>query len=140
MTTILCALLIIIFSLIAILHFYWAAGGSWGATAAVPTNEKGERFLNTGPISSVVVGVGLLGFAFYYMLPVISLQILPTGVLKVFGWIIPAIFFIRAIGEFRYVGLFKKLKTSTFAVQDTKYFTPLCLLISALGFAIKLLN
>lgn len=136
MTTILSFLLILIFFLIALLHFYWAAGGRWGANAAAPTNKKGEKLLNTGPIPSLVVGIGLLLFAFYYL----PIQLLPVEAYQVIGWIIPSIFLVRAIGEFKYVGLFKKLKTSVFAIHDTKYFTPLCLVISSLGFAVRLLN
>jgi hypothetical protein len=133
-------LLSIIFLLIAALHFYWAAGGRWGVDAAAPVNEQGQKFLNTGTIPSIIVGSGLLLFASYYALPLIAFQILSPKILQVIGWIIPAIFLIRAVGDFRYVGLMKKLKTSRFAVQDTKYFTPLCLLIAALGFIVKLLN
>lgn len=141
MAATLCAiLLIIIFFLIAVLHFYWAVGGRWGSDAAAPTNEQGQKFLNTGTIPSILVGIGLLLFASYYALPLTTFQRIPAGVFRVMGWIIPAIFLIRAIGDFRYVGLMKKLKTSYFAVQDTKYFTPICLLIAGLGITVKLLT
>lgn len=133
-------LLIIIFFLIALLHFYWAAGGRWGSDAAAPTNEQGQKFLNTGTIPSILVGIGLLLFASYYALPLTTFQLMPAEVFRVMGWIIPIIFLIRAIGDFHYVGLFKKLRTSRFAVQDTKFFTPLCLLIAGLGFTIIIRN
>jgi hypothetical protein len=72
-------------------------------------------------------------FTSYYL-------ILPSGMLASIGWIIPAIFLIRAIGDFKYVGFTKKVKSSTFAELDTKFFSPLCLVIAALGFAIEFLN
>lgn len=126
-------ILVIIFSTIAMLHFYWAMGGRWGIEQSAPLNEQGQKFLNTGIVSCLVVAVGLVLFAVYYL-------ILPSGMLAVTGWIIPSIFLIRAIGDFRYVGFTKKVKNSRFAELDTKFFSPLCLIISALGFVVKLLS
>ncbi|TKI67695.1 DUF3995 domain-containing protein [Lysinibacillus mangiferihumi] len=40
------------------------------------------------------------------------------------------IFLIRAIGDFKYVGFFKKIKHSQFARNDTWLYSPLCLFIS----------
>ena len=37
----------------------------------------------------------------------------------------------RAIGEFKYVGFFKRVRGSRFATLDTFVFSPLCLLLSA---------
>ena len=49
------------------------------------------------------------------------------------GWVIPIIFLLRAIGEFKYVGIFKRVKKTKFGRFDTKLFSPLCLIISILG-------
>lgn len=125
-------LLIIMFTAIALLHFYWAVGGRWRIEHAAPVNEQGKRFLNRC-VPSLVVGTGLLLFAAYYF-------ILPVGIFSIVGWIIPAIFLIRAIGDFRYIGFTKKVKISRFAELDTKFFSPRCLVIAALGFTVKLLN
>ena len=56
------------------------------------------------------------------------------------GWIISILFFIRAIGDFKYVGFFKKVKQTTFGEMDTTYFSPLCLVISMVGILIETLN
>ena len=37
----------------------------------------------------------------------------------------------RAIGEFKYVGFFKKVRGSKFARMDTLLYSPVCLLLSA---------
>jgi hypothetical protein len=34
---------------------------------------------------------------------------------------------IRAIGDFKYVGFFKRIKNTPFARYDTQYYAPLCL-------------
>jgi hypothetical protein len=126
-------ILIVIFSVLAGLHLYWAAGGRWGIEHAAPVNERGKKFLNTGVAACLIVAAGLALFGAYYL-------ILPSGMLAIMGWIIPFIFLIRAIGDFRYVGFSKKVKSSTFAELDTKFFSPLCLMIAALGITIKLFS
>jgi len=37
----------------------------------------------------------------------------------------------RAIGEFKYVGFFKRVRGSRFATLDTFVYSPLCLLLAA---------
>ena len=43
-----------------------------------------------------------------------------------------AVFFLRALGDFKYIGFFKKIRNTSFAKSDTWFFSPLCLLISLL--------
>lgn len=38
-------------------------------------------------------------------------------------------FIVRAIGDFKYVGFFKKIYNSSFASLDTRYFSPLILVL-----------
>ena len=45
------------------------------------------------------------------------------------GIFLSIIFTIRAIGEFNAVGFFKKIRDTEFAIYDTKYFSPLCLIL-----------
>lgn len=47
-------------------------------------------------------------------------------------WIVVGIFIVRAIGDFKYVGFFKKIKHTAFGQNSTKYYSPLCLIISIL--------
>jgi hypothetical protein len=44
--------------------------------------------------------------------------------------VLVAVFAIRALGDFKYVGFFKKVKNTDFAINDTKYFTPLCAFVA----------
>ncbi len=127
----------IIFFVLSIIHFNWARGGTWGFDNALPTNEKGERVLNPRKIDSLIVGLGLLVFSLFY-LHLSGLIILPLIELvsKYLKWIIPSIFILRAIGDLRYVGLFKKVKNTNFGRFDTYYFTPLCFIVGILGYLI----
>ena len=130
-------ILAIVFLSIALIHFNWVRGGTWGFDNALPSNEKGERLFTPLKIHSLIVGIGLLTFSFFYinMSNVVTLP-LPESITKYIKWIIPSIFIIRAIGDFRHVGLFKKVKNTNFSLYDTKYFTPLCIIIGVLGYIV----
>jgi hypothetical protein len=136
--TVLALLLFGIFLVLALLHFNWALGGEWGFDNALPTNENGDRLLNPRKVDSLVVGLGLLAFAMFYLLQsgIIRLA-LPEWIIQYGGWLIPLIFILRAIGDFKYVGFFKKIKQTPFGQMDTKYFSPLCLLIGVLGIILQ---
>lgn len=134
-------LLSIIFTTLGIIHFNWVLGGTFGFSASLPTKETGERVLNPKKMDSAVVGTGLLAFGFFYLIKsgIIS-YVLPEWIMNYSGWIIPIIFLLRAIGEFKYVGFFKSVKTTEFGKIDTKLFSPLCLIIGILGILIQLLK
>jgi hypothetical protein len=133
--------LVLIFISISFLHIYWAAGGRWAIDSVVPTNEQGERMLKTGVASCLVVAVGLLMFATYYLAQARFIQVeLPVIISNTGGWIISSIFLLRAIGDFKYVGFTKKIKNTTFARLDTAYFAWLCLLIAVLGILVKVFS
>lgn len=137
---ILSTILTLIFLFLAGVHFNWALGGTWGFENAIPTNENGEKILNPKRIDCVIVGIGLTVFSFYYLLQLNLFSIeLPSLILTIFGWIIPVIFLLRAMGDFKYFGFFKKVKTTTFGKLDSKYFSPLCLVVGVIGLVIQLL-
>lgn len=129
-------LLSMIFLLLGIIHLNWAIGNTWGLDKALPTDDNGNIILQPSTAITLVVALGLMAFAaFYFINP-------QPGNQKnwIFEWgrlIIPAIFILRAIGDFKYVGLFKKIKQTTFGKMDSKFYTPLCILIGAIGLMIR---
>lgn len=48
--------------------------------------------------------------------------------------LVAVIFLLRAIGDFRYIGLIKRRKQSLFALWDIRLYTPLCLILAATHF------
>jgi hypothetical protein len=58
----------------------------------------------------------------------------PDWILKIGLWIIPIIFSLRAIGDFKYIGFFKQVKATEFARLDTVFYSPLCVMIALIGF------
>ncbi|WP_218962179.1 DUF3995 domain-containing protein [Sphingobacterium sp. 1.A.4] len=128
-------LLILIFLFISGLHIYCAFGGRWGSSAVFPTKDDTIEPKMPGPVPTLIVALGLFGFALIILLnimdhnlPIWVDNICKYGILAIIG-----IFLFRAIGDFRYVGLFKKYRNTKFGVNDSKYYTPLCLFIAFLG-------
>lgn len=130
MTTILALANALIFALLGGLHLYWMLGGKWGLALALPTNPGGggERTMNPGPLACLAVALGLLGFAAYHVSLAIGFaQGRPPLANKWVIWGIAGIFLLRAVGDFRYVGFFKKIKDTEFGRMDTRWYVPLCL-------------
>ena len=126
---------ILILLAISGIHFFWAFGGHWGADAAIPTNKEGKIMLSPDVFATLIVAFGVLAMALLHLekVQIISLPI-PNWINTYGLKIIAGIFLIRAIGEFRYVGFFKKIKNTKFANLDTKYYSPLCLILSINAF------
>ena len=113
-------------------HLYWAAGGTIGKGAAVPS-LNGEPALSPGVLGTVMVGVGLFAAAALVMVTAIgsAARVLEMP-LRVGTGLIGLVFAARAIGDFRYVGFFKRVRDSEFARRDTYVYSPLCLLLAVL--------
>lgn len=133
-------ILSLIFFILGIIHLNWLIGGTFGFDESLPTKETGERVLNPKKFDSAIVGLGLMCFAFFYLIKadLINLDI-PHWILKYGSWLIPAIFILRAVGEFKYVGLFKKIKHTSFGELDTKFYSPLCAFIGIIGILMQIL-
>ncbi|CAA9203110.1 hypothetical protein FLA105534_04434 [Flavobacterium bizetiae] len=131
--------LFLIFTVLSAIHFYWGFGGKWGSHAVVPTKENGVAVFIPRKVSTFVVAIGLLCFGLFYLIKYDFIGVNLSKWLDESGfWIIASIFIIRAIGDFNYVGLFKKHKSSKFALNDAKYYTPLCLVITVLTLLLEL--
>ncbi|MBL6448011.1 DUF3995 domain-containing protein [Fulvivirga sp. 29W222] len=127
-----------ILSLLGALHIYWAFGGNWAAKNVLPRTQNGELLFVPRTIDCIVVAAGLLAFASFFMIySFIPVPSLPKWLITNGLWFIGAIFTIRAIGDFRYVGFMKKIKNNTFASLDTKYYSPLCLYLGLSSFLIN---
>lgn len=142
MTTVLAISLILLFLFLSFLHMYWAAGGKWGSGAVIPTKDHHTKVMMPGAIPTLTVAFGLLFFGGVVFLNAFdtSLNTLPgVSLIRKYGLgLIAAIFILRAVGDFNYVGFFKKVRNTAFARNDTRYYSPLCLLIGALSITLEL--
>lgn len=136
MTTTIAIILFLVFLFLSSIHFYWAFGGQWGKDAAVPTKDSNIKVFEPGLLSTLIVAIGLLFFGLIVLKAAKEFNLSPfhwPALLSKYGpWTIAGIFSIRAIGDFKYVGFFKKHRHTKFAKNDTKYYSPLCLIIGIL--------
>ena len=120
-----------VFALLALWHFYMAFATSAGAHGAVPSVDGKPLFVPTRG-ATIAVGVALLLFA---ALVLATAGIIPAGVPQVaLPWLCYLLalgLFGRAVGEFRYVGFFKRVRGTTFARLDTWAYSPLCVVLGA---------
>jgi len=122
-------------------HFYWFFGGKWGGEKVIPSKDNTSNSHKIPKFATLIVALVLLLFGLSYLLKAGLITIhVPSWFINYAYWFIPAIFTLRAIGEFNYVGFFKKIKHTEFAKADTKLFSPLCLGIGIAGFLIQLLS
>ena len=124
----------IIFSALSLLHVYWAFGGTWAFEHSAPeelmSKFRDPEYKTRTLLATLAVAFGLLIFAVITASnsPVINFGLKPAwvdgGTLA-----IAAIFLLRAMGDFRLVGFFKKEKNTGFAEADSKVYSPLCLFL-----------
>ncbi|MCA8201958.1 DUF3995 domain-containing protein [Burkholderia sp. AU33545] len=115
---------------IAIVQVYWAFGGRFGKRAAIP-EQDGVPLLRPTMLGTLAVATALLAGA--------------CAVASRAGWLWPnlypgaialaivalaLIFAVRAVGDFRYVGFFKRVRGSRFAQMDSLCYSPLCVALS----------
>lgn len=119
---------------LSLLHTYWGFGGRWGWSEALPERD-GVKVLKPHAFDCFMVAVGLALFAGLHLHRIGWLPIhLPNWITQYGLWIAGALFLVRIIGDFRYVGLFKRVRDSRFAYLDTRFYIPLCLVLSVNAF------
>ena len=122
----------LIFLIISGFHFYWAFGGKFGSRAVIP-EISGIAVFKPSIVATVFVALAMLVGAWlsWTSEPKAGNLILIYGNLA-----IGIVMLVRAVGDLKYVVFFKKIKGTTFAQNDTRYYSPLCLLISLNAFYI----
>ncbi|USB33538.1 DUF3995 domain-containing protein [Paenibacillus sp. YPG26] len=115
--------------ILSALHIYWICGGRWGAAGAIPS-RGGEPLFRPSAVSTGVVAI-LLALAAWLVLELEAIKpvLFPEALLWIGGWLLGAVFTLRAIGDFRWVGFFKKEKGTVFARLDSRFYSPLCLFL-----------
>jgi hypothetical protein len=121
---------------IGALHIYWALRGTAGNVTAgnsVVPEVGGRPAFTPGPASTLGVAA-LLAIA----AALVALQ----GKLFVIGGLSPALIRVgalgvavvlaaRGVGDFRLVGLFKRVRGTRFARLDSRVYSPLCFALAA---------
>lgn len=142
-TTILTSITITFFILCGILHLYWFLGGKTFFKNSLPTRNDGSRVISPSKFSILIVTCGFFSCALLLMASIKIINItayIPSFLIHYFIITLSIIMFIRAIGDFKYIGIFKKVKNTDFAFFDTRLYIPLCLFIGVLLLSIFLLQ
>jgi hypothetical protein len=128
-------LLIAVFTGLSLMHGYWLFGGRVGLRAAIPEID-GKPVFQPSTLSTLVVAIGLALCA-VVIAATAGIFRLPLSH-AVLAWLTRAlavVLLVRAIGDFRLVGFFKRIRHSRFARLDTALYLPLSLAL-AIGSAL----
>jgi Protein of unknown function (DUF3995) len=113
-----------VFAALSGLHVYWAVGGTSGSVAVIPTVE-GRATLSPSAFATWVVAFLLALSALLLVGGVAGWE--PTWLFRVGCAGLGLVMLARAVGDFRTVGFFKRVRDTAFARNDTRFFAPLCL-------------
>lgn len=128
----------LIFMTLGIIHISWVMGAKFALSASLPTKLNGKRLFNPTKVQTAFVVTLLITCGYFYFLKSgLTAYGLPDWMMTCGSWIIPMVFLLRAIGEFKYIGLFKRVRDTTFGKWDTYFFSPLCLGIAIVGLLIN---
>jgi hypothetical protein len=125
------ALTATLFVVLSLWHFYMAGRPMSGESAAVPS-AGGKPLFVPSKRSTLAVGIVLALFAGLVATTAGFVSVgLPQVILVWLSYALAAGLLLRAIGEFKYLGFFKRVRDSQFARMDTWVYSPLCLLLAA---------
>lgn len=113
---------------IGCLHVYWAFGGTWGSNKALPKGTTMEQQPVFVPSKMATLAVAFLLFLAALLLILqggLFMAAHPNLLVSGGCWVCITAFGFRAVGDFKYFGLFKKVRNSRFSHYDTYLFTPL---------------
>ena len=129
-------LLAAVFAVLSLFHIYWALGGRRGSAATVPV-VGGKQTFHPSPVGTLLVATALL-LAMLTVLGEAGLlgEAVPKWIFRLGTCGLALIFFMRAVGEFKLVGFFKRASDTRFAYWDTWLFSPLCFAIAVMAFAL----
>jgi hypothetical protein len=130
----------VIFIALALLHIAWSLGFKWGGDDFLPQKPDGTPLFNPGIVACFVVALMFVLPALIYLMRVGILDTdIPDWVPYVGVWGVAIVLLIRAIGDFRYAGLTKRINDTSFARKDTRFYTPFCLVLATLNVILQLL-
>jgi hypothetical protein len=100
----------------------------------VPTRADGSPVLNPGPVAALSVAAQLLASAWLLLERAgFGPRFLPAPLPAIGSTGVAVAFLLRGMGDFRYVGLFKRVRDTPFARMDSRLYTPLVLVLASVA-------
>ncbi|MGW8958586.1 DUF3995 domain-containing protein [Paenibacillus sp. NPDC055715] len=111
------------------MHVYWAVGGKRGSKAAIPSTGTALLF-EPSKTGTAIVAI-LLAIAAWFVLELggVTQFLLFNSFYSYGAGLLSCLFILRSIGDFRWVGFFKRKKGTVFAKWDSLLYSPLCFLL-----------
>jgi hypothetical protein len=124
----------LVFGLLAFVHFYWALGGRALKSSAVPEVEGRSAFVpSTAATFAVALGLALCAWLVAATAGLVASPIPPSW-LRWLMFVLALVLLARAVGDFRLVGFFKRVRGTRFAQMDSLIYAPLCLVLGVAVF------
>ncbi len=123
-------LLAIVFTALALWHFYWALGGKVFLAAAIPCVDGRPAFVPGRAMTAAVGGALLLCALLVVTLSRSTRMPSMDTALSGVGYALATALLVRAVGDFRLLGFFKRVRDGRFACLDSLVYSPLCLMLA----------
>jgi hypothetical protein len=121
----------------AAFHFYWGFDGQYGRRVAVPQHPDGTPLFVPSAAATLGVALGLTLIVAALAAYALRLDLpLPRSALRIAMAALAVVFLARGLSWHPYAGLFKRVRTTDFARNDTWIYSPGCVLA---GFGFLLL-
>jgi len=129
---------VIAFVALSAIHVYWALGGGMGKAAAVPELNSRPAFVPSAR-STLAVAVGLASCAVLVAASAgLVVSSSPAAWVTWLSFVLALVLVARAVGDFRLVGFFKRVRGTRFARLDSAVYAPLCLVLGLAVFYVAL--
>lgn len=113
------------------LHIFWACGGTWGVRVAVP-EVSGRLALVPSKRATLLVALALFAASGVALLRGFFLfSSFPGSPAHWASVLLGLVFLVRAVGDFRLIGFFKRVRGTAFATWDTRLFSLLSAALAA---------
>lgn len=124
----------IIFFILSFIHFYWAVGGKRWLDKAIPFDNSSTLIFYPGKTITLCVGLILFFVGVVFLLKSISTDFnyISEDFVHKFNTVLAFLFSLRAIGDFKYVGITKKIVNTEFSKWDSLLYIPLCIFVTVL--------
>jgi hypothetical protein len=128
------ALLVMVVGALSAVHLYWALGGGAGKVAAVPELDNRPAFIPSAASTfAVAIALALCAVLVAASAGLIVSKV-PARWVTWLAYLLALALIARAVGDFRLIGFFKRVRDTRFARMDSAVYAPLCLVLGVAVF------
>lgn len=126
----------VVFVALSAVHLYWALGGGAGKAAAVPELDNRPAFVPSAASTfAVAISLALCAVLVAASAGFIVSKV-PARWVTWLTYLLALAMIARAVGDFRLIGFFKRIRNTRFARLDSAVYAPLCLALGVAAFCV----